>query len=186
MTSNPDIIRKIWAVRSPYRRGPFYDAMKFDPDHDNLLSLRSESAHTALKAKMAPGYSGKDNDSLESDIDRNVEALVDLIGRKYVSKGTIFKNLDFARIAQYFTLDVISHVAFGKPFGFLENDEDVHEYIAMTEKSMPAMMAVSVMPWIAKIMQSKLCRGLLPNEKDKLGFGKFIAWVDRISDVLLR
>lgn len=57
VTSSPDIVRRIWAVRSPYRRGAFYDAIKFDPERDNLLSLRDEDAHTALKAKMAPGVS---------------------------------------------------------------------------------------------------------------------------------
>lgn len=83
--------------------------------------------------------------------------------------------MDFAKAAQYFTLDVISDLAFGKPFGFLATDSDVHDYIKMTEESMPVMMVVSVMPWIARLMQTKLFKGLLPSEKDKLGFGKFIS-----------
>lgn len=137
--------------------------------------MRSEKGHTELKAKMAPGYSGKENEALEPDIDVNVAALVNLIERKYVSTKSTFKALDFARVAQFFTLDVISHVAFGKQFGFIETDSDVHEYIKMTEESMPVMMVISVMPWIAKLIQTPLFKNLLPNEKDKLGFGRFIA-----------
>ena len=55
VTCDPDILRRVWAVRSPYRRGEFYDAMKFNPTRDNLLSLRSDTAHNVLRAKMAAG-----------------------------------------------------------------------------------------------------------------------------------
>jgi hypothetical protein len=44
-------------VRSQYRRGAFYDAVRFDPSRDNLISLRDDTAHTELKAKMAMGVS---------------------------------------------------------------------------------------------------------------------------------
>lgn len=65
-------MRKVMAVRSSYTRGhckflipPFhivqnlygevYIAMKFDPTRDNLVSMRDETAHTKLRAKMAAG-----------------------------------------------------------------------------------------------------------------------------------
>lgn len=55
VTDDPDILRRMMAVRSPYTRGPWYDAMRFDPMKDNLLSMRDEEAHTALRNKMAAG-----------------------------------------------------------------------------------------------------------------------------------
>lgn len=55
MTSDPDILRRIWGVRSPYVRGAFYDAVRFDPEQDNLASQRDETKHNELKAKMAAG-----------------------------------------------------------------------------------------------------------------------------------
>jgi hypothetical protein len=55
VTSDPDILRRVWGVRSPYRRGAFYDAVRFDPSRDNLISLRDDAAHTELKAKMSAG-----------------------------------------------------------------------------------------------------------------------------------
>jgi hypothetical protein len=57
VTCDPDILRRVWGVRSPYRRGAFYDAVRFDPTRDNLISLRDDTAHTELKAKMAMGVS---------------------------------------------------------------------------------------------------------------------------------
>lgn len=87
------------------------------------------------------------------------------------------KELDLARTAQYFTLDVITNVAFGRSFGYLETDSDVFEYIKMTEDNMPFIMVASVFPVIARVMQSPMFRSLMPSHKDKIGFGKFMGYV---------
>jgi hypothetical protein len=44
---------------------------------------------------------------------------------KYVSADATYKPVDFAPKAQFFTLDVISHLALGKALGNLEADEDL-------------------------------------------------------------
>lgn len=101
-------------------------------------------------------------------------AFIDLIERKYVSEGAIFRPMDLARKSQHLTLDVIGELAFGTNFGHIEQDKDVFEYIKQTEASMPAMMLVSVFPVIARIVQSKLLKRFMPSEKDPHGFGKII------------
>lgn len=55
VTCDPEILRRVWGVRSRYTRGDFYDAVRFDPERDNLISMRSDAAHKALKEKMAAG-----------------------------------------------------------------------------------------------------------------------------------
>lgn len=55
VTCDPEILRRVWGVRSKYTRGDFYDAVRFDPERDNLISMRSDAAHRALKEKMAAG-----------------------------------------------------------------------------------------------------------------------------------
>jgi len=62
-------------------------------------------------------------------MDDQCEDLVSLTQEKYLSTRTTLRKLDFAQIAQYFTMDVLSDVAFGAPFGHLKRDEDFHEYI---------------------------------------------------------
>src|SRR5438876_497829 len=78
-------------------------------------------------------YSGKENLALESSIDIHVQELVDLIQSKYISTDKRSRPFDFARKIQYFTLDVISEVGFGEPFGDLRADRDVNEYVAAGE-----------------------------------------------------
>ena len=45
------------SVRSPYKRAYWYYAMRFDPSRDNVLSMREDAQHNALRAKMAHGVS---------------------------------------------------------------------------------------------------------------------------------
>lgn len=91
-----------------------------------------------------------------------------------MSTGQEFRPVDLAEKVQYLTLDVITSVAFGKKFGYLETDSDVHSYIKMTEGSMPVMMILAVFPGLAKVLQSRFFRSLMPSEHDRVGFGKFI------------
>lgn len=82
--------------------------------------------------------------------------------------------MDFAKKGQFFTLDVISDLAFGKAFGYLEKDEDVYDYIKIIDSVIPFMLVMANLPSLARLTQTKLLRGLLPKETDKLGFGAFI------------
>ncbi|KAH8731990.1 cytochrome P450 [Phaeosphaeriaceae sp. PMI808] len=180
ITDDPDVMRKMMAARSEYTRGYWYDAMKFDPTRDNLFSMRDEVAHAKLRSKMAAGYSGKENESMEDSIDIQIASLVYLIENKYTSTGDNYRPVDFGEKASFFTLDVISELAFGQAFGYLEADGDVYDYLAITKTYIPIMMVVANVPSIARLLQSPLLRGMLPKESDKLGFGAFIGVAKRL------
>jgi hypothetical protein len=62
------------------------------------MSLNPDRSLTLLQ------FSGKENEVLESSIDRHINDLVNLLERKYVSTATSFRALDFALAAQYFTM----------------------------------------------------------------------------------
>jgi hypothetical protein len=115
---------------------------------------------------------------LEASIDRNVLALVQLIEEKYLSTDSEYKPLDFGRKAQYFTVDVITQLAFGKEFGFLATDSDVYEYIKTTEGGARPMIMLATIPWLCKLLQSRAMQtalqAFLPSAVDNLGFGKIL------------
>ncbi|KAI8297524.1 hypothetical protein K4K61_012773 [Colletotrichum sp. SAR11_59] len=81
----------------------------------------------------------------EKKLDNNLSNFFRLL-RRYVDAGQPF---DFARKVQYFTLDVITDLAFGDPMGFMAEDGDVYDYIETTEKAMPSFITLTVFP-IAK------------------------------------
>ncbi|KAF2826799.1 cytochrome P450 [Ophiobolus disseminans] len=174
ITDDPELMRRMMAVRSEYTRGHWYSAMKFDPARDSLFSMRDEVAHTKLRAKMAAGYSGKENESMEGSIDMEIGKLVHLLETKYISTPQEYRPVDFGEKASFFTLDVISELAFGQAFGYLDQDADVYNYLAITKTFIPIMMVLGDIPYLAGALHSKYLRGLLPSESDKLGFGAFI------------
>ncbi|KAL7928559.1 cytochrome P450 [Trichoderma chlorosporum] len=171
VTDDPAFVKHMCNVKTEYRRSSWYDGMRFNPTSDNCLSTRDESAHTALRSKMAAGYAGRDVDNIESKIDNNIREFMGLLGRYADRKAPV----DLGRKVQYFTLDVISDIAYGAPFGFVETDSDVYEYIQTTEKNLPMVMVVTVFPWLLRLLNSPVLKGLLPSAKDKLGFGRIMS-----------
>ncbi|UPL04224.1 hypothetical protein LCI18_015158 [Fusarium solani-melongenae] len=162
---------------SQYRRSPWYDGMRFDPANNNILSWRDEDEHFKLRSKMSAGYGGREVENLEPKIDKNILALIKLL-RKYAEEN---KPVDLGRRAQFFTLDVLSDLAFGEPFGFLETDSDVYEYIKTTEETLPMVMVTTVVPWLVKVLSSPIFKSLLPSEKDRLGFGRVMGIAKAIT-----
>ncbi|KXH60217.1 cytochrome P450, partial [Colletotrichum nymphaeae SA-01] len=103
---------------------------------------------------MAGGYSGKEVVDLEAKIDESILRLMSMIDT-YASQD---KRFDFGLKAQYFTLDVISDLAFGKPFGDLASDSDVYDYIHTTEQSMPNIVVTAVLPSLLHVLSWPLLR----------------------------
>lgn len=168
---DPDEWRRICAPRSPYRRGEFYSAFQFKPGTDTVVTHRDEGKHEVLRKKMAAGYSGKENHGLEQSVDNRINDLVDLVG-KYVSEQT--KPLDLAQVSLYFTIDVISDIAFSRPFGDLTHDEDIHGYIKTTAAAIKFMIFLSAAHFVRRILQHKIWYFLAPSVTDSTGLGPII------------
>ncbi len=112
---------------------------------------------------------------MEYTIETQVARLVDLIKSKYVSGASSYRPVDLAQKIQYFTLDVISDLAFGKPLGFISQDADPYDYLEATDASMPVLSFLGNTPWLARLLHSPPLRRFLPSERDKGGFGALIA-----------
>ena len=167
-------LRRIWAVRSAWQRSYWYRGLRFDPHKDNAFSTLDDQAHEKLRSKLMPGYGGKDVDNLHDQIDKQVAGLVSLLERKYLSTDTDFRPVDLARKVQYFTLDVISALAFGKELGYLAADEDLHGYIKTTESTLPIMLAMALVPWLLYTIQSPRLKRFIPNVRSIVGIGTVV------------
>jgi cytochrome P450 len=150
--SDPDVMRRLSAPRSPYVRADWYYAMRLNPGEDNIFSTLDETRHDALRRKMAAGYSGKENASLERDVDDCLLELIDLINRKYISKGGDIKHMDLARKIAFFTTDIMSKVAFDGQFHDLRDDKDNMGYIEELENLFPNVTWTATVPGFLKVM----------------------------------
>ncbi|KAK5654058.1 hypothetical protein OQA88_7736 [Cercophora sp. LCS_1] len=170
-TRDSAFMRNMLRVQSEYQKSDWYNAMRFNPERDNILSIQDNELHSKYREKLAPGYTGRDIDHLEPRVDRNVLDLVNMLDREYISKGLIF---DFGRKAQYFTLDVISDVSFGQAFGFVKSNSDKYDYLAILEAHLPHLIMTSVYPGLVELMRLPILKKLFPSERDEVGFGRFI------------
>jgi cytochrome P450 len=83
--------------------------------------------------------------------------------------------MDFARLAQYFTLDVLSKIAFGSAFGYLEANEDLYDYNKTSTEFLPILEMITNHPSIRSIMTSRLVQALAaPKGTDKIGQGRIL------------
>ena len=118
---------------------------------------------------------GKGQSGFEAGIDKQLTAFIDLIECKYVSDDINFRPIDFAHRSQFFTLDVISQIAYSEPFGFLANDKDMHNIICIMQESIPVAGILFTIPWLAKAIYHWPLRRLLPSEDDEIGLGRMMA-----------
>jgi cytochrome P450 len=129
-------------------------------------------------------YSGKENPTLEPSIDTHVKELVSLV-RKYAtpsSPSTPSTPMDLSKKIPYFTLDVISHIGLGHPFGDLLADADLNGYLQASEEG----LKIGNTAWALGLnwLRNFPVIGPLiaPSEKDSAGFGKMMAESRRIVD----
>ncbi|KAF4838921.1 Cytochrome P450 monooxygenase lolP1 [Colletotrichum tropicale] len=175
VTDDPDMFRRMNGARSTYNRSSWYNAAKFNPHEEAMFSIRDIRKHDRMKAQVAGAYSGKENDALESGIDSQLAGLTELIRRKYVTMGEDMKPMDFGRVAQYFTLDVITEIAYGKAFGYMATDSDIHEYIKTTEDVVQILQMLGEVPYLCTLFWSKWVLGTVgPKPTDNSGMGKMM------------
>ncbi|KAK4102298.1 cytochrome P450 monooxygenase [Parathielavia hyrcaniae] len=177
LTSDPDVIRRTSAARSHYTRSAWYKTVGVDPYHDSMFSTLDTAAHDRLKAQTAPGYAGRDHPRLEAEVDRIVALMVDKIRGKY-AVGTKKKErplLDLASMAQYFTLDSISKIAFGDEFGLIREERDIHGHMEIVNEIAAPAVTIAVVPVLCAIMGSKVVLKLIgPKPGDKKGVGRML------------
>jgi Cytochrome P450 len=95
----------------------------------------------------------------------------------------VYKPVDFARIAQYSILDVISDVAFGKPFGFLEVESDIYHYIDVQEIMLPLVEMFGILPFFRSMRQiGWIGKHFRPKPTDKFGLGRLMGVTSKIVD----
>ncbi|KAK0657838.1 cytochrome P450 [Cercophora newfieldiana] len=181
ITDDPDVFRRINGAHNGYCKGDWYAVMRLDPYQHSMISTPDTAFHDDIKARVAAGYSGREVPSMEKDIDEQIGELKALIEREYLSTEKAVEPMDWGLVAQYFTLDSLTRVAFGEALGYLETNSDVHEYIQTMEDSGIYFALCSDVPWLGRVFLSKFVLGLLgPSVKDRKGLGVIMGVAKRI------
>lgn len=174
ITDEPDVIKNISSARSAYHRDGWYSTGRFNPYRDNLFTRLEPSVHSKAKLRLSGSYNGRETNNLEPNVDEQVQNLVGLLRRKYAVSGDVLSRplLDLGPTSNYFTLDVITKVAFGHEFGYLREETDLFNFMQHVRELWPRMSTSADVPWIRRILFSKPFLLLFgPKTTDKDGFG---------------
>jgi cytochrome P450 len=109
---------------------------------------------------------------LEPDIDARIADLTTLIRDTYDGKV-----MDLAAVTRFFTLDVLSTIAFGgRPFGFMAANDDLWDYDKLLQMFYPVMQVVCHHALPRKLLQMPGVRDVTtPKHTDKTGVGALLA-----------
>lgn len=98
--------------------------------------------------------------------------MLDLIRDKY--NGVI---MDLSKVARFFTLDVLSTIAFGRPFGFMAANQDLWDYDQTTTAFLQVLEWVSNHKSVRWIVHSSFMQRLAgPKVTDKRGMGPMLGF----------
>lgn len=180
VTNNPDVVKIISGTDERWRRDPFYITGRFNPYHDNLFSRLDPGEHRLAKSRTIAAYSGRETPDLEVGVDDVVKTLLSTMQGRYTTAVNspsedsclVPPSLDLGKTSCYFTLDVITRLAFGQETGFLRADKDHYNFLGSLHELWPRMSTCADIPWIRKVLFSSFCLGLVgPKPTDKSGFG---------------
>lgn len=164
------------SVRSKFLRGDWYNANRLDVANPSMFGTRDTAFHDDIKARTSGGYSGKDVPGLEGEVDTCLAELKSLLRYKYLSKQEgETRRVDFARVVQYFAVDVIGRIGFGTEFGNLKADADVTGYIAAMDVFAPVLTLCADVPWLRTVFLSeRMIKRIGPKSTDKQGPGRIL------------
>lgn len=119
---------------------------------------------------------------MESSIDTHVQELVELV-RTYAAESASTKSsktMDLAQKIPFFTLDVISHIGLGTPFGDLKANKDVNDYLKSSEEGLKIGNTAFAMGlgWMRET--PVIGPAISPSEKDLTGYGRMMAEARKI------
>ncbi|OHW97442.1 pisatin demethylase [Colletotrichum incanum] len=175
VTNDPKLVRKISGTDERWARDPFYITGKFNPYHDNMFSILNPREHQMAKSRRLAAYSGRETPDLEIGMDGLVKTLIHMIEARYTSPIKDSQGpplLDLGRTSCYFTLDVITRLAFGKEFGYLDSENDHFGFLGSLHDLWPQMSTCADVPILRKFLFSSFFLKLMgPKTTDKVGFG---------------
>lgn len=175
LTDDPVALRRISGARSVYGRDAWWTALRIDPRQDNMLTTMDTAAHDKLKAQTANGYNGRDNVDIEGGIDRQIERLKELIRTHYLSTPEQARKADLVWIIRFFTLDSVTELAYGEPFGYMKANADLFGYNKQVDDMTKPMAVMVDTPFLRTIVNSPLAPHIMPKVTDKDGMGRLVA-----------
>ncbi|KAK5628847.1 hypothetical protein RRF57_004562 [Xylaria bambusicola] len=172
-TNDPEILRRAGAVRGSYGKGRWYVGSRFNPYRDVMFTTLDVPAHDKLKSQIGASFGGRDIPLLEPGMDEQLQALIANIRQNMSSNPG--NGIDLAPLMSYFTMDVITKIAFGQEYGYLKANKDLYSFLQEVREHWPKVAMRIDVPLFRDIMLNPLSLKLFgPSVTHTKGMGKLM------------
>lgn len=117
---------------------------------------------------------------MEKRVEAKIAHLKDVLRKRYLSEGDQLNSVDLARLAYYFTLDVITDLAYGEAFGFLDAEGDLFNYTRSLDQLLLVTGIFSEIPLLRKLNNTFVGDVFKPKFSDRSGMGRLMRYVPNI------
>ena len=157
---HPDAWQDIYA-RKPGQLPFSKDVLRYSKDlcidgAQEILTA-NEADHSRLRGVLAHGFSERSIREQEPLVHKNVELLMRRL-RERIHDSVVAGKVDMSCWLNWTTFDVIGDLAFGEPFGCLQQGE-YHPWVSLIFQSVRGvsiMGSVKQFPWLNRVFQSLL------------------------------
>ena len=116
---------------------------------------------------------------MEAIIDERFAQWISYLEQRWISSAETSRVFDIGRSVQYLTTDIITHLCFGAPMGFVRKHEDLHGFLQTLESRLPIAERFSVFRELFALLATVtripvLKQILIPNRKNAFGVGKIL------------
>ena len=126
--SSPQAAKDIFNTRLDLRKSDYYGVAAPVANGravTNLFASTDVHYHDRVRRSVQGLFNMSNVIQYEAAVDEVVTQLLRQLRERFASKQGPAGVVDLPKWLQYFTLDAISTVAYGKPYGFLQRDEDI-------------------------------------------------------------
>jgi hypothetical protein len=150
-----------------------------------LMNVQDAKTHAYHRKVIAGSYSPSNVKKMEPLIDARIAHFLSALDERFCSGGT--KKFDFAPWATYMAYDVISEMAFGAPFGFVEKGIDIGGLLDTLHSAMPYVGFMSRMhPLFVWLQSLGLFRLLAKLEGENSALAPLVRFRDRLLEQRFR
>ncbi|KAI0204897.1 cytochrome P450 [Astrocystis sublimbata] len=162
----------IVSARSQYKRGIWFESLRFDYRGASIITELDLNKHNKRKSKLMTAFTGKNVFIIEKKIDKWLTAMVNAI-RTHIENGR--ETMDIGKIIQYMQVDLVTELGMGRAWNDLAEDKDQYGYLSMTEWLLPSLQSLCHLPlWRMLYGWTWLVKQVAPKTTDRDGLGFFL------------
>ena len=164
-------------------KSPFYISGSFG-ETEAIFNIQDWKEHADLRRMLAGPYSFSNIKKMEPLVDRRIESWLEKLKSEFLETGNEFSFSDWAA---YLVFDVISEVAFGKPFGFVSQGADVSNLISSWHTGLWGYGITSrLWPTTTWLKKTPLKKFLVATPEQNFGMGILMKYRDDLIDQRMR